>query len=228
MLRNSARARSLVGMNESSRRAAPAIATLFLAAFLMSQARAEMIRGAHQFATESHCASTRKLPASVCAIAAANAAAEFEEKAPRFPSRDACERVFRGGCSLGFRGADGYAGRRGGVYFSPRQRGFRVDVRSEQDARVTPLGAGAAFSARSALMRDASIHPRSHDYTPPVAHRAGAASQTAEFGLATPEGPKGGALPPRPPVDPNFDCAAVLEPGSDPTTGCVLAPARRR
>lgn len=179
-----------------------------------------------QFGSQRHCESSSRLTPAICANAAANAAAEFEEKAPRFPTRDACERVFRGGCAVGFRGASGYAGRRDALFFSPRQQGFRVILRSSDDIRVSPTGPDLGFATRTAMTRDASIHPRgSRDYHAPSA-AIGAAS-AATFGVATPDGAKG-PLPPRPPVDPNFDCAAVLEPGADATTGCVLAPLRRR
>ncbi len=207
------------------------LASFAVALLFAGGASAAMTYGAHDFGSERHCASTGKLPADICAIAAANAAAEFEEKAPRFAARDACERVFRGGCSVGFRGAGGFAGRPGGVFFSPRQQGYRVTVKSDHDARVTPLGAGAGFSARSALTRDTAIHPHgSRDYVAPTHASAprGAVSGNAGFGVATPDGPKSGALPPRPPTDPNFDCASVIEPGADPATACALAPARRR
>lgn len=186
-------------------------------------ARAEMTRGVSTFASQSQCASSGKFPSDICAMADANAAAEFDEKAPRFTARADCERVY-GACSIGFRGADGWAGRRGGLYFTPQRRGFRLTVRSESDATVTPIAPGLSFSQRSALRRDASINPR--------ARREGVSAGvngTAAFGVAVPEGAKG-SLPPAPPIDPNFNCASVLEPGDkgDPNTGCVLAPAGRR
>ena len=185
-----------------------------------------MAHGVSTFSSLSQCVSSGKFPAEICAFADANSAAEFEEKAPRFPSRAACERVF-GSCSLGFRGADGWAGRHGAVYFTPRRQGFRITVRSERDATVVPLGPRTSFLARAALRRDASINPRTpREYSGPA--QSGVAPPAA-FGVATPEGAKG-PLPPAPPVDPNFDCAAVLEPSDkgDPSSGCYLAPTRKR
>lgn len=179
------------------------------------------------FGSERHCLSSGRLSPEVCANASANASAEFEEKAPRFPDRQACEHVFHAGCSLGFRGEAGFGGRRDAIFFTPRQQGFRIIIRSGGDIRVTPVGAVGNFSSRSALTRDASIRPRgARDYRGATAHADGSGAPTS-FGVATPDGAKG-AVPPRPPFDPDFDCASVLEPGSDPSTGCVAAPLRRR
>jgi uncharacterized protein YgiB involved in biofilm formation len=82
--------------------------------------------GQYSHSAEQNCILGGKLNAEQCANAAANAQAEFEEKAPRFPSREARERVFAaGGCNLGFKGAEGWAGKKAGICFSPRQAGFR-------------------------------------------------------------------------------------------------------
>lgn len=197
-----------------------ASAALLFALATLDPALADMTKGSFTFSTARHCLSSGKLPADVCANAEKNAAAEFEEKAPRFPQRDVCEQAFgAGGCSLGFRGADGWAGKRDAVYFSPRRQGFRVTVKSEREATVVPLGAGSSFSPRSALRKDASINPR---FT-----RAQTSAHSG-FGTSEPDGPRG-PLPPRPAVDPNFDCAAFLEPTDkgDPATGCAAIPSRR-
>lgn len=188
---------------------------------------ADMTRGATSYFSAQNCVSAGKLPAEVCNFADMNSAAEFDEKAPRFPSRDICERSY-GSCSLGFRGADGWAGRKNAIFFSPRRQGFRITVKSEHDVTVVPTNAGINFSPRSALRRDASINPRSaREQTGAVAPAGG--GQSGAFGVPTAEGIRG-PLPPRPSVDPNFDCAAVLEPTDkgDPSTGCVLAPPNRR
>lgn len=203
--------------------------TLCVIAILASSnpGRTDMTRGVSTFASQSQCASSGRLSPETCAIADANAAAEFDEKAPRFPSRAACERVY-GACALGFRGADGWAGRRNGIYFTPQRHGFRVTVTSDHDATVAPIAAGLNFAPRSAIRRDASIKPRSsREYTSSGYGDAG--QSTAAFGVSTADGAKG-PLPPPPSIDPNFDCAAVLEPSDkgDPGSGCYLAPARRR
>jgi uncharacterized protein YgiB involved in biofilm formation len=175
------------------------------------------------------------LSAELCTNAAANAQAEFEEKAPRFPSREACQRAFASaGCSVGFKGSDGWAGKKSGIFFTPRQSGFLVTVSSERDMTVVPYAAGASigFSRRSILRKDTRIDPRiaakaRENWRARAASDAGGAA----YGVDTPPPGLGrGTLPPPPPVDPNFDCKSVLEPSARDSadTGCYLAPARRR
>ena len=180
----------------------------------------------YSYGAEQNCILGGKLTPEQCANAVANAQAEFEEKAPRFPSREACERVFASaGCSVGFKGADGWAGKKSGIYFSPRQAGFRVMVSSPSDMTVTPfaLGPRITFSPRSILRKDTRINPQ-------TAHEARGSwrLQPSEAVGASPS-TAGDNKPPAPPVDPNFDCASVLEPSArdHAETGCYLAPARR-
>src|ERR1019366_856762 len=91
------------------------------ALFFASTAAGQITHGQFSFGDERSCSASGKLSAEFCANAAANARSEFDEKAPRFPTRDGCEGVFgRGGCSLGFSGAEGWAGKKSGVYFSSR------------------------------------------------------------------------------------------------------------
>jgi hypothetical protein len=211
---------------------APARFGLSAAALIMATTLepsfADMAKGSYTFSSSNNCASSGKMPTDICGFAHANAEAEFEEKAPRYPTRSLCEQVFgAGACSLGFRGADGWAGKKKAIYFSPRQQGFRMTINSDHGITVVPLGApGLHFSRRSALHQDASINPRAlrEQATP-----QGGQTNNAVFGAAIPEG-AGGPLPPRPPIDPNFDCSAYLEPDDkgDPRTGCVLAPPNRR
>ncbi len=185
----------------------------------------------YSYGGEQSCILGRKLSAEQCANAAANARAEFEEKALRFPSRDACQRVFAAsGCELGFKGAEGWAGKKSGIYFSPRQAGFRVLMSSPRDATVTPfvLGPRINFSPRSILRKDTRIDPRTAHYTRDSWRgQAGAAAGT--FGVDTPS-TRGGLVPPPPTVDPNFDCASMLEPSArdHAETGCYLAPSLPR
>lgn len=180
----------------------------------------------YSYGAEQNCILGGKLKPEQCANAVANAQAEFEEKAPRFPSRDACERVFASaGCSVGFKGAEGWAGKKSGIYFSPRQAGFRVMVSSPSDMTVTPfaLGPRITFSPRSILRKDTRINPQ-------TAHEARGSwrLQPSAAAGASPSA-AGDDKPPAPPVDPNFDCASVLEPSArdHAETGCYLAPARR-
>lgn len=160
-------------------------------------------RGAYFFSSESECAASGKVPAQICARSADNAAAEYSEKAPRFPTREACERAFPTRCSIGFHGAEGYAGRKSGIYFFPRQKGFRILVKSDHSASVMPTGVPLSFSSRSALQRDTGIKPHGN--------------REVRVNQREP------VVPPPPPLDPNFDCASVLESGSDPRTGCFPA-----
>lgn len=67
--------------------------------------------GIHIFGSEAGCRSSGKLSERICSNAALNARAEFREKAPSFPSRLECEKLFRRGCSIGIRGAAGWAGK---------------------------------------------------------------------------------------------------------------------
>ena len=193
-------------------------------------------RGQFSYAAERNCVDGGVLTAEQCANAAANARAEFDEKTPHFPTRDACERVFAGaGCSLGFAGSDGWAGKKSGIYFTPRQSGFRVSVASDRDMTVVPFTAGppVTYAPRSVLTRDTQINPvtarhaRDSWRARPTRSARGTGGQ---FGVDTPSGAGSREdLPPPPPVDPNFDCASVLEPSAKDTanTACYLAPRRR-
>lgn len=197
-----------------------------------TSAAAQVKPGQYSYSTEQSCGLGGKLNAEQCANATANGRAEFEEKAPRFPSRDACERVFAtAGCSLGFKGAEGWAGKKSAIYFSPRQAGFRILVSSPRDATVTPLALGPLirFSPRSVLRKDTRIDPKiAHNARDSWRAQPGAAART--FGVDTPPAAGDRGVPPPPPVDPNFDCASVLEPSArdHAETGCYLAPALHR
>jgi hypothetical protein len=177
-----------------------------------------------------------KFTSEQCANAAANSKAEFEEKAPRFPNREACEKLFpEPGCSLGFKGADGWAGKKSGIYFSPRQQGFIV-APSGRDAVTTPFTGGPHidFSPRSIAKKNASVNSaigqkaRESWRAEPAASPAKGASQ--EFGLSNAPAGDRGAVPPPPPVDPNFDCSSFLEPAKDGQSGvgCYPAPPRKK
>jgi uncharacterized protein YgiB involved in biofilm formation len=208
------------------------LAIPLLGFLLTPPSQAQSMKGAFTYSSAHNCVSSGKLSPEICGNAEANAAAEFEEKAPRFATRGACEQAHASAsCSIGFRGADGWAGRKNAVYFTLRQQGFLVTVKSEHDVVTVPLATGLTFSPRSALRRDASIKPQASRNQPAtIPPRAGGRpAGKGAFGVSTPEGAKS-PLPPPPPVDPNFDCAALLEPSAkgDPNTGCALAPNRRR
>ena len=199
---------------------------------LASAASAGVTHGHYSYGAERSCVSAGKLTAELCANAAANAQAEFDEKAPRFPTREACQRAFPGGCSVAFKGSDGWAGKKSGIFFTPRQSGFQVNVSSERDMTVVPYASGVsiAFTRRSILHKDTRIDPRAAAQAR-ESWRIRAAGGGAAYGVDTPPPGMGrGAPAPQPPVDPNFDCKSVLEPGAagSADTGCYLAPARRR
>ncbi|WP_170153336.1 DUF1190 domain-containing protein [Roseiarcus fermentans] len=67
------------------------------------------------------CRASHALTDGECAQAYANAKAEFDEKAPKFPTRAACERHFRH-CMIG-----DLAGDRRTMTFIPLMRGFRIE-----------------------------------------------------------------------------------------------------
>ena len=180
--------------------------------------------GTYTYFSAQACASAGKMPGEICANAARNAAAEFEEKAPHFPTRAACEQAYgRSACEVSLRQSAAVG--RGGVSFTPRQQGFRVVVRSEHDISTVPLGAGLAFASRTALRQATSIDPRAG--TAAAFRRGGEGGQV--FGSSSPDGPKG-PLPPPVPYDPNFDCSKYIEPSSkgDAQGACAPVPNWRR
>lgn len=131
---------------------------LLLAALLgvsaaTGSALAETPRGTFTYKSLRDCQQSGKLGSDICRHAAQNSEAEFDEKSPRFASRGLCEAQFgRMGCNLSIASASGYAGKREGIYFLPRQEGFRVTVRSNADITVVPLARrGSGYRPRTAL-----------------------------------------------------------------------------
>lgn len=198
-----------------------------------SVAAAETHRGAYVYSDEKSCVAGGRVDAPICANAAANARAEFDEKAPRYPTREACDRVFpRDRCSVGFSGADGWAGKRSAIYFSPRMFGFRINILSEREAYVTPMITGISFSRRTAMRRDTGVdfavaRQARRNWRPDAQPASGGGES---FGVDTPPSGDGSGAVPRPPIDPNFNCAAVLEPNAhgDAASGCYPMPGRHR
>ena len=204
-----------------------AVSTALLGS-LWREARAEALRapGGPVYLNASACVSAGKQSAQICEYAQRNAAAEFEEKAPRFASRAACEKALQLPCSIGFKGSGPISGRKDSVYFTARSQGFRIIETPGRDATVVPVAGSLAFQPRSARRLDVSISPQASKYWD---WSARGADSGGGFGVSSPVGEKG-AVPPPPPADPNFDCAAVLEPSArgSASTGCAPAPARKR
>ena len=182
-------------------------------------------RGSYTFYSADNCAASGKMPKDICANAARNASAEFEEKAPHFATRGACEAAYRaGGCAVSFR--QSAPGARGGVSFTPRPQGFRVTVRSDNDISTMPVAPGLVFAARTAVRSAVAIDPRAAGAAAP---RAAGPDAGAVFGSSNPDGPKLPA-PPSAPYEPNFDCSKYVEPSNDKNAGpgCLPGPAMRR
>ena len=162
----------------------------------------------------------------LCVNAEKNAAAEFEEKAPRFAARAACEAALHGPCAIGFGRRGSGADQKHGVYFTPRPEGFRIVETYGRDPTVTPVAGSLSFQPRPVNRLDVSISRQAEKYWD---WGSRAAASPADVGVSSPDGPKG-EIPPPPPVDPNFDCAAVLEPSAraSAATACAPAPPRKR
>lgn len=189
-----------------------------------------MLHGGFTYYSSEACATAGKFSRSVCAHAQANAEAEFEEKAPHFPTRAACERAYgRGQCALSLRASARISGARGGVSFTIRQQGFRIVARSDTDVTTTPVARGLMFSARSALYRRTSIDPRAVARAAPHPTGATASAQTS-FGVSNPPAGAAGPMPPPVRYDPNFNCADYIDPATkgDPNAACAPAPEFRR
>ena len=98
---------------------------------------------------------------------------------------------------------------------------------SDRNMIVIPFVTGRVigFSKRTILRKDTHIDPK-------ILRRALEAWRDREQGRERLDRPSPAndhdPLPPPPPLDPNFDCAAVLEAGAaNPETGCYPAPSRR-
>jgi len=187
---------------------------------------AQTARGVYTFFSGDECASSGKFSRDICANAKANAEAEFEEKAPHFATRAACEAANgRGQCAVSLRSSAHVAGAKNGVSFTHRQQGFRIVARSDSDITTIPLAKGLSFTTRTALLRRTGVDPR-------VAQRAQAVRSAAptSFGVSSPEGGAAGPLPAPVPNDPNFKCSDYIDPSfkGDPNTACAPAPRYQR
>ena len=179
------------------------------------------------YESAEHCLLDGELDATRCANAAANARAEYEERVPRFASREACARAFaETGCAENSR-AEGF--------FSPRQTGFRVEIKSWREQWVRPVVSGPPirFEPRSILRRDLYVHPHyARLWTGPeeAAPRPQRAVLPAEGRPVSPRVMETSPShpPPRAPADENFDCASLLEPSERAHADISCYPARTR
>lgn len=172
------------------------IPVLLLAALAFaSPAYAQATRGAYTYKSLRDCQAAGQITPDQCRHAASNSEAEFDEKSPRFSSRGLCEAQFgRMGCSLSIASASGYAGRKDGIFFQPRQEGFRVTVRSPTDVTVVPLARrGGGYRPRTALRaqteRSRQVRIQTEKARNAAATRMGRAGEADMIDLPPLEGP---------------------------------------
>ncbi|SEM37369.1 Protein of unknown function [Bosea lupini] len=142
-----------------ARAAAFAVAGIALApADLAAQAAGQT------YVRRDECIEAGKLSAEQCEHAYRNARAEFEQKAPRYASRSACERVHkRCGAQVSTTGGwDALARGGGGQSYVPRFVGIRVTGEGAQ-GKAFPIIEGTgkvAFSARQVAALDDQVAAR--------------------------------------------------------------------
>jgi uncharacterized protein YgiB involved in biofilm formation len=109
------------------------------------------------YADEHDCIAKAALEATECHNAAFNSHAEYEEKAPRLDSNDACLRIFGAhNCSMRIGGGKGIA-------FLPSYRGFRLIRGKSGEMMALPVVAGTAagieFAPRTVAQLDMAQDP---------------------------------------------------------------------
>ena len=113
------------------------------------------VHGGHVFGSRSSCEASHVVPVEQCKFAFANAAAELDEKAPRFSKRQDCERPFKRCMIAGF----GQSAK--GVEYMPNMRGVEITLRSESDHSARPVleaeTHGLDLRPRTILRADAGI-----------------------------------------------------------------------
>jgi hypothetical protein len=126
---------------------------LLLAAFLLVEPAPTFADASRVYSDADACRSAHALDDAECLTAYANAKAEFDEKAPRFPTRSDCQRHFER-CMIAEIGPRG-------VTFMPAMRGFRID--SGRQRRVAPVAEGgeaaALFQPRAVDRVDSFVSP---------------------------------------------------------------------
>lgn len=116
------------------------------------------------YVRRDECIEAGKLSAEQCEHAYRNARAEFEQKAPRYASRSACERIHkRCGAQVSTTGGwDALARGGGGQSYVPRFVGIRVTGEGAQ-GKAFPIIEGTgkvAFSARQVAALDDKVAAR--------------------------------------------------------------------
>jgi len=126
---------------------------LALWALMMLSVTAAVGDNPRVFIDAAACVASGAHSASDCRHAERNARAEFSEKAPRFPTRAACERAFAR-CMIG----DIFAG--GGVDFVPTLRGFAILAGPRAGALPVLEGGGSQgmFERRRIDRDDEGVH----------------------------------------------------------------------
>jgi hypothetical protein len=116
------------------------------------------------YVRRDECIEAGKLSAEQCEHAYRNARAEFEQKAPRYASRAACERAHkRCGAQVSTTGGwDALARGRGGQSYVPRFVGIRVtgEGASGKTLPIIEGSAKVAFSARQVAALDDKVAAR--------------------------------------------------------------------
>jgi uncharacterized protein YgiB involved in biofilm formation len=139
-------------------------AALAVAGFALAPADLAAQAGGETYVRRDECIEAGKLSPEQCENAYRNARAEFEQKAPRYASRAACERAHkRCGAQVSTTGGwDALARGGGGATYVPRFVGIRVTGEGAS-ARALPVvegGGGIKFSQRAVATLDDKVAGR--------------------------------------------------------------------
>ncbi|WP_066467256.1 DUF1190 domain-containing protein [Bosea sp. WAO] len=140
------------------------MASLFAFGLALSSADLAAQAVGQTYVRRDECIEAGKLSAEQCEFAYRNARAEFEQKAPRYASRAACERAHkRCGAQVSTTGGwDALARGGGGATYVPRFVGIRVSGEGAA-SKALPIVEGSAkiaFSARKVAALDDKVAGR--------------------------------------------------------------------
>jgi hypothetical protein len=140
------------------------MASLFAFGLALSPADLAAQAVGQTYVRRDECIEAGKLSAEQCEFAYRNARAEFEQKAPRYASRAACERAHkRCGAQVSTTGGwDALARGGGGATYVPRFVGIRVSGEGAA-SKALPIVEGSAkiaFSARQVAALDDKVAGR--------------------------------------------------------------------